>query len=86
MGLAYWSNAYCSGDYVGRYLWFREDDPDRWADNWSKGNQHSTFYPNTRERCVGYGGHGRYWSGQIEPVAEELDRLIEKALNNAQSR
>jgi len=70
-----WSNLYASGDYVGRHLWHADGDARRWSE--------SPFEPperlGGRERCVGHGGHARYWTGHHSMVAHELDRLIVEA-------
>ena len=38
LGLAGWSNLYCSGDYVGRYLWHDDASGNIWKPNvlWSE--------------------------------------------------
>ncbi len=75
LSLTNWTNLYCSGDYVGRHLWYEDNDENIWAQNW--GNHNSTgFYLNAKEKCLGAGGHTNYWSGELPEVAIELDRLI----------
>ncbi|MGF1644568.1 MAG: hypothetical protein ACFCUJ_13070 [Thiotrichales bacterium] len=71
--LIQWSNAYRSGDYVGRYLWRRDDDPALWSSDWK------IFDSVRRECCIGPGAHTRYWDGTAPEVAHELDRLIGEA-------
>ncbi len=75
LALTSWSNLYCSGDYVGRYLWCEEDDEYVWSNTWTD-DQKSHIYPNAREKCLGAGGHTNYWTGELPDVALELDRLI----------
>ncbi len=72
--LIQWSNAYRSGDYVGRYLWQHDNDEALWApDEWK------VLDPVRRECCLGPGAHTRYWDGTAPAVARELDRLIDEA-------
>jgi hypothetical protein len=74
LGLEKWVNTYCSGDYVGRYLWKSSDtktqvlfDPD--PDNIPKEEKHHEF-------CLGAGAHTHYWDGIYDRVADEIDSLI----------
>lgn len=76
LGVERWSNLYCSGDYVGRYLWYDHTDPHIWELDWSCDTKTASCYPNTREKCLGVGAHTKYWSGTFPAVAEELDHLI----------
>lgn len=68
-----WSNAYCSGDYVGRHLWRADDDPHLWDTTWHN------LDTVRREVCLGAGAHTHYWDGTVPEVAAELDRLIAEA-------
>ncbi len=68
-----WSNAYRSGDYVGRHLWRADDDPHLWDTVW---HDLDTV---RRETCLGAGAHTHYWDGTAPEVAAELDRLIAEA-------
>jgi len=83
LNVAHWSNIYCSGDYVGRHLWYAEDDDNRWSMVASDIHKNNMTYPNTSELCAGSGGHARYWTGRVKPIAHELDRLIVKAAKAA---
>ena len=74
IGVAGWVNAYTSGDYVGRYLWFADatDASDkRWA-----------LYPVEQraggkgEFCIGAGAHTHYWDDSAPEIAIELDQLV----------
>lgn len=77
LGVEQWSNLYCSGDYVGRYLWYGDDDERRWEITWSdEASPNNSDYEKSREKCLGVGGHTRYWGGHYPEVAIELDRLI----------
>lgn len=78
LNVRFWSNAYRSGDYGGRYLWHSDDQDSEipweirdWKDK------------KRREICLGPGGHTRYWDGSSKEVAEELDRLIQAALDGS---
>ncbi|MEM7193648.1 MAG: hypothetical protein AAF402_01770 [Pseudomonadota bacterium] len=72
-GLQHWWNLYCSGDYIGRYLWRDDYDPDRWSRDWSIGRD-----DRTREMCLGYGGHTRYWNGDFPHVSKSIDELLDR--------
>jgi hypothetical protein len=67
LGVCHWTNAYRTGDYVGRYLW--RDNP--WTLNkWTNGSR--TEFP------IGPGAHTHYWDnsdGHVA-IAEELDAII----------
>ena len=66
-----WVNAYCSGDYVGRALWF----DDRKSSAWDTQLREST---GRREFCVGAGAHTRYWS--LEPLERKQARRISREI------
>ncbi len=72
LGLASWHNLYMSGDYVGRYLWSGDDDVNRYT----RHHVTTAFNGTARESCTGFGGHTKYWSGQVQPVNRALDKLI----------
>ena len=60
--IAKWTNAYATGDYVGRNLWSRNDI------SYTPGIH---FQDATRnELCIGEGGHIRYWDGRWDEIAE----------------
>lgn len=82
LGVQHWSNAYRSGDYVGRGLWqdewFRRTDstPNRGA------------YPEpikvftragAEEMCIGLGAHTHYWNDTAPDVRDHLNGLIASA-------
>jgi hypothetical protein len=84
-----WTNAYRSGDYVGRYLWRRDGCAGRYTtpafelrQPWSAGPFPASVSaspetpPVRREFCVGAGGHTRYWHRTAPQIALELDALI----------
>ena len=71
LGLKLWSNLYCSGDYIGRDLWQCPDESCRWDDAWQEG-----LPDDTRQKCLGYGGHTQYWSGKFTGVGKEIHYLI----------
>lgn len=90
-----WINAYRSGDYVGRYLWGRDDKTrEAWVPvgpitgvwNPPEGQPQHTWHDGgpataaTRvEFCIGPGAHTHYWDSTAEPIAETLDALIARA-------
>jgi len=84
-GLASWRNLYFSGDYVGRNLWYPDNHPDRfnpdaeivtcYSDNSSAASAVAS------EKCIGYGGHTRYWNCAEQVVAKELDSIIARLVS-----
>lgn len=64
-----WSNAYTTGDYIGRNLWTGGD-----AIYKPRGSQ--SIDCRRSEICVGEGGHIRYWDWRTDQIAKSLDRLI----------
>jgi len=82
MNVTRWSNAYRSGDYVGRSLWIGQwlernsvDAPGKAAD--ISTDQKPPNQPNYEEMCIGLGAHTHYWDRSAPDVAELLDRLIQ---------
>ena len=89
-----WSNAYRSGDYVGRELWL-----DRWyqrtasdgagrvagaddalrLDRWERADAAGARW----EACIGTGAHTHYWDATAPDVAERLDAIIDAAVHDA---
>jgi hypothetical protein len=64
-----WSNAYRSGDYIGRNLWRRDDRDTTW------------LLPRRgvklrHEFCIGPGAHVHYWDASDQQIAKEIDALI----------
>ncbi len=67
LGVRHWTNAYRTGDYVGRYLWRNQP----WELNkWTNGSR--TEFP------IGPGAHTHYWdnSDGHSAIADELDAII----------
>lgn len=78
MNVAGWSNAYRSGDYIGRSLWVGQwlqrnasGDPNAEADSAVKPAPQSCC-----EMCIGLGAHTHYWDRSAPDVAHRLDQLI----------
>lgn len=71
-----WVNAYRSGDYVGRYLWRRDDDDERWQSAPTQNGKR-------REFCIGAGAHTHYWDETAPAIAAQLDCLILEAVQKA---
>jgi hypothetical protein len=78
MNVTLWSNAYRSGDYVGRSLWVGQ-----WLCRNKTGD--TTTEPDSArvtapqscvEMCIGLGAHTHYWDRSARDVAAQLDRLI----------
>lgn len=86
LGVALWVNAYRSGDYVGRRLWIRDDDPARWEPATRDGDAVASDAPGTGgadvpnatriEFCIGPGAHTHYFDETALRVAEAIDQLI----------
>lgn len=69
LGVRRWTNAYCTGDYVGRWLW--QDQAAR--------PLHSMRPPGRqlhRQVCLGAGAHTHYYDLQMAQVAREVHALI----------
>jgi hypothetical protein len=63
LGVRQWTNAYRSGDYIGRSLW-----PDERTDDSTR-----------TDVCIGAGAHTHYWDRTAPMIAEMLDRAIARA-------
>jgi hypothetical protein len=72
-----WTNLYCSGDYVGRYLWYRDLSDGRWT---PLAGAPPALEPVPahlrREWCVGPGAHTHYWDRSSSRVAGVLDQVL----------
>ena len=68
LAVAGWTNAYRSGDYIGRYLWHSENDSAWGLELNARGER--------REFCIGAGAHTHYWDDSAPSIANELDRLV----------
>jgi hypothetical protein len=78
MNVALWTNAYRSGDYVGRWLWVGE-----WLNRNATGNNTQPPYTaragapqSCAEICIGLGAHTHYWDRSAPDIAQQLDSLI----------
>jgi hypothetical protein len=88
LGVAHWSNAYGTGDYIGRALWRRLNDGNYASvptASWvvtqppsplSPGSISAKTHHPASEFCIGPFGHLQYWNEPGDAVARELDRLI----------
>jgi len=83
LGLETWSNAYRSGDYVGRSLWL-----DEWYSRTRSGAADAGPYPEpihiakenkSSEMCIGLGAHTHYWDNTAPDIRDHIDRLIKGA-------
>jgi hypothetical protein len=82
LGLEQWVNTFRSGDYIGRYLWrssttnekklFKPSSSVEKTENISEKDKY-------REFCLGAGAHTQYWNATANRVADEINRLIDKA-------
>lgn len=78
MNVTHWSNAYRSGDYIGRSLWVGQ-----WMDRNNSGNPkeppsvaHHVAPRSCDEMCIGLGAHTHYWDRSAAEIAFRLDELI----------
>ncbi|MEG4486851.1 hypothetical protein [Microcoleus sp. D2_18a_B4] len=90
LGLEQWVNTYNSGDYVGRYLWRKSKSE---VNEKKRTREEKLFKPSSsvedkdnisekgkyREFCLGAGAHTHYWNATTNRVADEINRLIDKA-------
>ena len=90
LGLEQWVNTYNSGDYVGRYLWRKSKSE---VNEKKRAREEKLFKPSSsvedkdnisekgkyREFCLGAGAHTHYWNATANRVADEINRLIDKA-------
>jgi hypothetical protein len=80
LGVATWSNAYRSGDYVGRGIWL--DDWYNRTKTGSGGHPEPIYVERSRaqaEMCIGLGAHTHYWDQSAPDIANHLDELIARA-------
>jgi hypothetical protein len=68
LGATGWTNAYRTGDYIGRYLWKPNFDP-----------RISLAEAQRAEVVIGPGAHTHYWDKTADRVAETLDAMIARA-------
>lgn len=78
MNVTLWSNAYRSGDYVGRSLWVGQWlDRNRSGDTTKGPDSVQAAAPQScSEMCIGLGAHTHYWDRTAPEVAVRLDQLI----------
>ncbi len=74
-----WVNAYRSGDYVGRYLWHRDNCNLAWSTSKVFPDQDHPDRTDRQEFCIGAGAHLNYWDKTAPRIAAELDELIRVA-------
>jgi hypothetical protein len=73
---ASWTNLYGSGDYVGRYLWYRDESAGRWPLGTPAQMEAPPAAVSRREWCIGAGAHTHYWDREARPVADALHAVI----------
>jgi hypothetical protein len=94
LGVKTWTNAFRSGDYVGRYLWRHDQMLNQWnrldlPDPWNlrdlkgkttylSGDSDSDELVTRREFCLGAGAHTHYWDSTAPEVAKMIDDLIRR--------
>ncbi len=84
VGVARWSNAYRSGDYVGRSIWLEEwykrtDSADAEAGRYPEPIAKISSPPERVEMCIGVGAHTHYWDTTAPDIRDHLDQLIVSA-------
>ncbi len=72
LGVQTWTNAYRSGDYVGRYLWFPDTGDERWGPVQESQRDRS-------EVCIGAGAHTHYWDETAPAIRRMLDQIVANA-------
>jgi hypothetical protein len=75
LGVRAWLNGYRSGDYVGRFLWHKEHDPDAW-----KLGSVTEEIKHYQDCCLGEGAHTHYFDETSPNVPIWLNRVISKAI------
>jgi hypothetical protein len=91
LGVTCWTNAYRTGDYVGRFLW-RPNNPWVPASPISEGSWNppvsvpaNVFISGNRiDFAIGSGAHTHYWDKTGDQIANTLDAIIARA--SARSR
>ncbi len=85
LGVKTWTNAFRSGDYVGRYLWRHDKMPNQWSrvdlkekTTYLSSDHESDEQVVRREFCLGAGAHTHYWDSTAPEVAEMIDDLIRR--------
>lgn len=80
MNVTRWTNAYRSGDYIGRSLWVGQwltrnkvNNPALAPDIARAG---ALLSPSCEEMCIGLGAHTHYWDRSAPDIAKALDGLI----------
>jgi hypothetical protein len=78
MNVTRWTNAYRSGDYIGRSLWVGQWLKRNDADDVKKDPDVATagIPPSYNEMCIGLGAHTHYWDRTAPDIANMLDGLI----------
>ena len=75
-GISHWVNIFGSGDYVGRYLWAKDDAIDRWTPGVIQQSPTAT----KSEFCVGPQAHTHYFDIDSQTVGLEIDKAIRGAI------
>ncbi|RYY59621.1 MAG: hypothetical protein EOO24_60470 [Comamonadaceae bacterium] len=79
IGVRRWTNVYCTGDYVGRWLWGPPAMGSREAGRLAGllfDHRHVFDDDTHRQLCLGKGAHTHYFDLRMAPVARELDALL----------
>jgi hypothetical protein len=78
MNVTLWSNAYRTGDYVGRSLWIGQWLNRNEADDTSQPPDVAVADApqSCTEMCIGLGAHTHYWDRTAPEIAARLDELI----------
>jgi len=80
LGLVRWINGYRTGDYVGRWLWRKDDDGNlyrrRENDPQNIGEPSASIIGNREELCIGEGAHTHYWDISAKDIGRRLDAIV----------
>jgi hypothetical protein len=71
LGVRTWTNAFRSGDYIGRQIWRPNDYPETASPEMSADAAGVRF-----ETCIGSGAHTHYWDETAPRIAEILDEIV----------
>lgn len=82
LGVNRWINTYTTGDYVGRWLWFRATDNDVYRDAPRAGEVVLPAGGNL-EFSLGKGAHTHYFDAESKVMGRLIDALIGRTMDDA---
>jgi len=82
--LVRWVNDYRSGDYVGRWIWRGENDPNVWRRRDIDPQNVATPTPYSsgprEESSIGEGAHTHYWDWSASDIGQRLGSLVRESM------